>query len=174
MQKQGALLSQAVRVSPRKQESPLQQAVPPWVHCWPRLTQAAVWHVPVLEPEGITQASPEQQSELAVQAPAAGWQVTGAVHAPPTQRPEQHDVPLVHAPPFAVQVVPAVPQTPVARQVLPLQHWALLVQDDPAGVQGTVQRRTSDESDRHRALSQHWSLNWHTSPVAMQQGAVPV
>jgi hypothetical protein len=62
-----------------------------------------------------------------------------------------------------------------ARHSEPLQQFADEVQAAPSGVQvGDSQRSTPPSPGRHSALLQHWSLNWHTSPAAMQHGASPV
>ena len=184
MQAHAVVPSQGAAETTPAQSSPVQQAGPPTVHCCPEATQAPAWQDPVVDPEGTTQVSPEQQSELAVQAPLAGWQVTGAAQLPAVQTPEQQSADAVQEVPLALQA--ATPQWepgPVASGTQPsgAQQAAAPV---PPGVQGApgatqlgvgaVQRSTSPASGRHRFPSQHWSLNWQTSPGAMQHPASPV
>ena len=102
---------------------------------------------------------------------------------------EQHCADVVHAAAFAVQVVPAsepvpVPaspppsvkgeQTPLTHG-LPGQHSLDAAHIAPAGLQlWPEQRRPPSAPGTQGRPSQHWSLNWHESPAAMQHGAMPV
>ena len=181
MQAHAVVPSQGAAETTPAQSSPVQQAGPPTVHCCPEATQAPAWQDPVVDPEGTTQVSPEHQSELAVQAPLAGWQVTGAAQLPAVQTPEQQSAEVVQAVPLGVQVEPvpqwkpgpaaSATQLSGAQQAVPPG-----VQAAPGATQavGGVQRSTSPASGRHRFPSQHWSLNWQTSPGAMQHPASPV
>lgn len=65
-------------------------------------------HVPEVAPGGTSQERPEQQSAVTVQAPASGTH--GVRQTPPSQVPEQHWPPVVHALPFGAQAaqVPSV------------------------------------------------------------------
>jgi len=173
------------------------------VQAWPPPVQLLVWHVPLAAPGGMAQENPVQQSAVLVQTEPCGWHAVGARHFPestppsvPTQRCEQQSLPRVHAVSLPWQtpasgVVPAsgVPASPggggitwqasvpvsVARQLVPAQHSLELVQVDPTGVQlATVQYSFPFGPGTHGAPPQHWSLNWHSCPVAMQQPACPV
>jgi hypothetical protein len=63
----------------------------------------------------------------------------------------------------------------VARHSVPAQHSLVVVQVDPTLVQLlTVQTSLPSAPGTQGAPPQHWSLNWHCCPAAMQQPASPV
>jgi hypothetical protein len=72
------------------------------------------WQVPLVAPGGMSQARPEQQSAVTVQAPLAGWHV--ARQTPASQFAEQHWAAVVHDVPFGLQSTPHVPETQVPKQ----------------------------------------------------------
>jgi hypothetical protein len=56
-----------------------------------------------------------------------------------------------------------------AQQVVPTPHT------EPAGAHaGAAQRESPSSPAKHKLPLQHWSRNWQTAPVAMQQPAPPV
>jgi hypothetical protein len=133
-------------------------------------------HVPLVEPGGMLQARPVQQSLLAVQEPSAP--VHGGAQVPPWQLLEQQSLATVHPWPFGAQDTGTLQlKVPAPKvQTVPAQQ---LPSSDPA--QGafsavhadTVQRSTPAPSGTHGAELQHWSRNWQTSPAGMQQAGFP-
>jgi len=105
--------------------------------------------VPVVLPPGTLHASPEQQSDEAVQTPPSAWHVPGAWQTPAIQTWEQQLAAPVQVDPFAAQVGPASepaslpppdeggwhaypPSSPARRQEVPAQQsFALGVQLAP-------------------------------------------
>jgi hypothetical protein len=189
-QTQAVVPSQVTKVPDWLQSSPGQQG---WAgeHCWPADGQVDPWaHVPFVAPAGMEQERPEQQSAAAVQAPPEGWQAAGAWQVPAMHSVEQQSVPAVQALPFCLQVVPGVPPPPgvpagvrqtvgpsTALSQAPSQQafGAAGSQAAPSGVHdGAVHRSVPAASGTHGFPPQHWSLNWQTSPAAMQHGAAPV
>jgi hypothetical protein len=74
---------------------------------------AAAWQVPCVEPSGMLQAEPAQQSPSTVQLAPDAWQEPPpGVPVPPVQSPH---LPLVQVP--LQQSVPAAQVPPVSRQV---------------------------------------------------------
>jgi hypothetical protein len=66
------------------------------------------------------------------------------------------------------------PSSGMSVQVLLSQQSALVVQPAPSGMQafsGAAQRRIPEASGTHGARLQHWSWNWQTCPIPMQQFA---
>ncbi len=125
--------SQGAAETTPAQVSPVQQAAPPTVHCCPEPTQAPAWQVPVVDPEGTTQVSPEQQSAPEVQLLPATPHDVGVAHFPATQaRPTQQSELVVQltaaaAQPVCVWQVPA-PAAGATGHYSPWQHCAELVQ----------------------------------------------
>jgi hypothetical protein len=75
------------------------------VQACPAAVQLLVWHVPVVEPVGIEQENPVQQSAALVQLEPCGWQATGGwqtLLVSPMQRWEQQSVLLVQLWRFAL------------------------------------------------------------------------
>jgi len=66
------------------------------VQACPAPVQLLVWHVPVVEPVGIEQENPVQQSAVVVHSEPCGWHAMGGwqVRLPgsPMQRSEQQSV----------------------------------------------------------------------------------
>lgn len=77
------------------------------VQACPGPVQLLLWHVPVVEPGGMEQAYPVQQSAVEVHVEPFGWHATGAwqVRFPgsPMQRSEQQSVFVLQVAPFALQ-----------------------------------------------------------------------
>lgn len=150
---------------------------------WPAFEQVELWQVPLVEPEGTTQPRPVQQSAPVVQTPSFGWHTFGTAHVPLLHTVEQHSEPLVQATPFDLQTPASLPvggsrqlePTSPARHSPEQQVVDPAVQDSPSGVQElAVQRSTPTLSGTQGAPLQHWSLNWQSSPTAMQHGTSPV
>lgn len=130
----------------------LRQAVPP------SATPASVanWQANPLVPDAA-QTEPAQQSSAEVPLPAS----MPASGAPPSEFPPSL-APASALPPSSppsgtagggVQLAPSCRQTGTAAQTNPAP---------PSGL------------GRHGERPQHWSLNWHVLPAAMQHGATPV
>src|SRR5215468_1090525 len=172
------------------------------VQACPVPVQLLVPQVPLVEAGGMLHAYPVQQSPVLVHTPPCGWQAIGVWQVPeptppsvPRQRCEQQSFPTVQAVPLAWHTpasgVPAsaVPAsggggrmvwqafTPVSvvRQSVPEQHSVESLHVVPTVLQvPTVQTSLPPGPGTHGAPPQHWSLNWHSLPGAMQQGASPV
>jgi len=164
----------------------------------PDPVQVLLWHVPVVEPVGMEHEYPLQQSAVLVQIDPCGWQAMGGWHCllepSPKQRSEQQSVLLVQLEVFALHTpasgVPAsgVPASvggggnwqaempvSVARHWVPEQHSVELLHCVPTVLHvPTVQTSFPFGPGTHGAPPQHWSLNWHSFPAAMQQPASPV
>lgn len=105
---------------------------------WPVPAQLdVVWQVPRVEPGGMSQASPPQQSPSTVQVPA--WPTQGATQtcASGSQAPEQHWLPDVQAFPFGAQSaqVPVAPPEVSGTQRPEQQLSAPTVQSTPPSSQ---------------------------------------
>jgi hypothetical protein len=127
----------------------------------------------------------EQQSESAPQAVPLSKHPQNLLAPEPLQSPKQQSasVPQLCVGPFGLQVL----LVPGSRQREPnssvsVQAFAVpfsLQQGVPAGSQdepngmhvvvGGVQRSTPSPPGTHGLPLQHWSRNWQTSPVSMQQ-----
>jgi hypothetical protein len=150
--------------------SPPQQSVVT-VQAAPELPQAAS-HVCV-----VALQEREQQFPFDVQLAPFGEHVA---HMPPMHAPgpaQQVDGAAAQLTPLARHVVvevQTVPAPSTRRHLVPAQHVSFVVEHDaPAAVHvpplGAAQRRTPEASGTHGEPPQHWSLNWQTWPVWMQQ-----
>lgn len=126
----GAVQTPPVQVSPV-----VQHGIVP-LHDCPVLAQVGPVlpaQVPLVAPGGMLQVSPEQQSAVTVQLPAA-W-THAARQKPASQRPEQHWAFVEQDVPTAVQDAPQVcatgSQAPKQQGVLALQGWPESAQVPP-------------------------------------------
>jgi hypothetical protein len=114
---------------------------------------AAAWQVPCVEPSGMPQAEPAQQSASPVQVPPGAWQEVDepeppvqSAHLPLVQVPLQQSVPAAQLPPVSLQIATGVapvegrhanhPLSPYLVQVSPEQQLVseVPVQEAPKGV----------------------------------------
>jgi len=202
VQVQGCVPSQLVHV-PVSHWRPKQHGLL-GAHAWPAAEQVApASQTPVVLPPGMRQPRPEQQSAAEVQMLPWGWQACGAWQTPPLQMPEQHAAPLAHAcplgahsgppstlpvPPSGPDVPPSAPppgalsgrhaqvSSPTALHEVPAQHVELSgLHAVPTGSHvGAGWQVKPPSPGRQRFPLQHWSLNWHVLPWAMQQPSSPV
>lgn len=93
----------------------------------PAQSTVEVRHVPLVEPAGMSQVRPAQQSAFTVQVPLSPTQGT-APQVPAVQAFEQHSVATVQARPSFLQAGGWVPQVLVAVLQMPVQHWEPVVQ----------------------------------------------
>jgi hypothetical protein len=178
-----------VQDSPEQQPSVGEQV-------WPAPEQVApALQVPLVEPEGMLQLRPVQQSPVVVQAVSCGWHAWGCAQTPPVHTLEQHSALLLQAASLALQAggggVPASGVLPggggtwhaevsseFGRHAVPAQHspLALGLHWVPTAlhVWAVAQRRTPSAPGTQAEPLQHWSANSHTWSAAMQHPASPV
>jgi hypothetical protein len=194
VQRHAVVPSHAAVIPAFEQDNPAQHGLVGEQAC-PSCSQLMVLGAqePATWPCAIEQAKPAQQSPLVVQLPPCGWQVAGAWQVPDVQIPEQHAAAVVHIAPLAEQgggIIPPSAPPPlgimsvvhaymfaagVRRQVVPGQQVLLPgVQLSPATPQATglVQSRVPPMFGTHSRSPQHWSLNWHVDPSAMQHAGL--
>ena len=177
-----------VQLSPEQQPSDGEQVCPAPEQVAPAL------QVPVVEPEGMLQLRPVQQSPEVLQAVSCGWQACGAAQLPLVHTLEQHSALFVQALVLGLQVpasgVPASAPPPlvpgtwhaevsseVGRHAVPAQQveaFGSHVVPKAAQVAAAAQRRTPSEPGTQAVPLQHWSAKSQTWPAGMQQPAWPV
>jgi hypothetical protein len=175
-----------VQLSPEQQPSVGEQVCPAPEQVAPAL------QVPVVEPEGMLQLRPVQQSPEVLQAVSWGWHAAGAAQLPLVHTLEQHSELFVQALVLGLQVpasgVPAsapplVPGTwhaevssEVGRHAVPAQQvdaFGSQLVPSAAQVAAAAQRRTPSAPGTQAVPLQHWSAKSQTLPAGRQQPAVP-
>ena len=160
-------------------------ATPLWVvtQLWPAQQSALVvhtapcgWHtlaMPHLPPTQVR----EQQSALELQPASLASHnrvPPSAGNTPPSGKARPPSGSAMTPP--SLGTWQALPNSPAGRHSLPMQHSPDIAQLSPTVLQlkAPAQCRPPSKLGTQGAEPQHWSLNWHAPPAAMQHGAVPV